>query len=174
MTLDSALSSRMLSATTAVITQHNFTANRSVVMVPRELPVGVLPKPVESNAPSFNIHHCVENGSVLFQLSGVEPDGQLLIAKIVEFPQHGVLYDIASDGATTFPIAQGTTKRSEVVISQWVAEVVGFSSEWASAQDYLKSVNLTMTDVNSGNASQVSLPRDACVVCIAMVFEKCS
>ena len=134
---------------------NGFTFNRSAVLVARALPFGLLPILVPSYAPSFNRYPCSENGAVVIQLQCVEPDNQFMTARISTFPSNGTLFNVNSDGTMGAPVTMVSTFASEVVVSQWVHEVVGFSSEWQSSAAYLESINATMSEVLDGEVPQV-------------------
>jgi hypothetical protein len=150
-TLESALSFRFLSSDL----NHNFTYDRSVVLVAEKRPLGLLPLMVPSTCPTFNTFECKEDGTVVFQLQGFDPNKQDIVAKITRFPVHGVLYNVLANGTMGDPVLTLSTLASETVIHQWVKEVVGFSSEWQDTEAYLASVNATMDDVRGGAVSQV-------------------
>ncbi len=150
-TLESALASRILSSGV----NHSFSFDRSVVLVPETLPLGLLPLMVPSTCPTFNTFEVKEDGFVVFQLQGFDPNKQDMVAKITRFPEHGVLYNVWPNGTIGLPILTLSTYASETVISQWVSEVVGFSSEWQDTAAYLASVNVTMEEVRRGTVSQV-------------------
>jgi hypothetical protein len=151
-TLESALASRILSSGV----NHSFSFDRSVVLVPETLPLGLLPLMVPSTCPTFNTFEVKEDGFVVFQLQGFDPNKQDMVAKITRFPEHGVLYNVWPNGTIGSAIYTRSTRESETVISQWASEVVGFSTEFQSTAAYLASVNVTMEEAMEGSVPSVS------------------
>ena len=101
-----------------------------------------------SSAPWFNTFYAQQNSSVLLRLPGLEPENQQLTAKIIQYPQHGKLYNV--DGTLLSP---NPSLLSESVIAQFVREVVDFSSQYQPSWSYSDGSNITFD--GSGN-----LPRN--------------
>jgi hypothetical protein len=124
------------------------------VYVVEDATAAVLPRLVSSNAPMFGVYHGVENTSIVLELPGFDTENQLLTAKIVEFPARGVLYQVNADGSRGDPIPRSPTIASETQITQYAAEVLTVTREWATTEAHLEYLGVTLDDVLSGKIPQ--------------------
>lgn len=153
--MESALRSRELSTGLGEF-QHGFHYLHAASMVYRPTTLTFAPTVASSDVPTFNTFYSFENGFTYIQPQAYDADNQLVVVRILKFPQYGTLYNVhASNGSLAGPIPVTSGYDSEAVIEQWVQSVVSVSSEWGSATDYLSYHNLTMAAIVNGSVPQV-------------------
>lgn len=126
-----------------------------LLLIGEAAPATVMPRVTSSAAPAFGRYVTVEDTSAIISLPAFEPEDQdTLLARIIDFPAHGTLFQLQANGSRGPPVPKAPTAMSETLVSQWVHEVVGMSSEWTTSESQLELVNMTMAEILGGTADQ--------------------
>jgi hypothetical protein len=119
---------------------------------------------VPSLAPSFNWFRTPEDTPVSLQVSGVDPEGQPVFVRILNFPRNGTLFTLFENGQMGPPVPEVSTHESETTVGQWVSEVVAVSGEWTSTSAFLSLINVSMASVLNGSVPQTLFGGCSCTL----------